>query len=122
MERTDLTPEEREAVGQPGDLVDEARVPPRPRSSSVIFSLRIDRPTFERLSVLAEERGRRFSDVAREALRAYVEPKGDSPSSRELLEAIADKLGVTPLEGSPDARPPGPRRKPRLATPSAPEP
>ena len=121
MEPTELTPEEREAVGQPGDLVDEEGVPVRPRSAKVMFSLRIDRATFERLSDLAEERGRRFSDVAREALRMYVEPKAESPSSRDLLEAIADKLGVVaPREGSPNARPSSPRRRP--ATPSGPKP
>ncbi len=123
MDRTELTAGEREAVGQPGDLVDEERVPARPRSASVMFSLRIDRATFERLSDLAEERGRRFSEVAREALRMYVEPKSESPSSRDLLEAIADKLGVVaPPEGSSSARPSSPRRRARPATPSGPKP
>lgn len=123
MNRAELTPEERAAAGQPGDLADEARIPARPRSPSVMFSLRIDRATFERLSDLAEERGRRFSDIAREALRLYVEPKTESPSTRDLLEAIADKLGVVvPPEQSPQARPSRPRRRSRPETPSAPKP
>lgn len=93
MERMDLTPTEPALVGQPGDLVDEERVPARPKSSTVMFSLRVDRKTFEALGGIAEERGRRFSDVARDALHAYVDGPSDSESYR-LLEAIAAKVGV----------------------------
>ena len=85
--------------------------------ANVMFSLRIDRATFERLNDLAEERGRRFSDVAREALRMYVEHQhrhGDrhvyAPRSRFLPDAILDRFervvrgrGVAELErGGPE--------------------
>lgn len=70
---SDLTPDEEEVVGIPGDLVNEEIVAARPRSSTVTFSLRVDRPTFDELSRIAEKRNRTFSETAREALRAYVE-------------------------------------------------
>ena len=93
MERTDLTSEERALVGRAGDLIDEEPVTARPKSSTVMFSLRVDRNTFEALSDIAEDRGRRFSDVARDALHAYVDRSSESASYR-LLEAIAAKVGV----------------------------
>ena len=97
MARTDLTPSEGAVIGHPGDLVDEDRVPARPKSSTVMFSLRVDRQTFEALSDIAEERGRRFSDVARDALHVYVDRPTDAASYR-LLEAIAAKVGVQTAE------------------------
>lgn len=102
----DLSPDEAAVRGEPGDLVDETRVPPRSGPQSAMFSLRIDRQTFEALSDLAEAQGRRFSDVARAALRAYVRPDPDH-ASRVLLEAIAAKLGVEPqlIELSSDSQP-----------------
>jgi hypothetical protein len=69
---SDLTPDEREVLGQPGDLVDEPRVPAREKSQSAMFSLRLDRATFDRINEIAEETGDRFSDVVRAALQAYV--------------------------------------------------
>lgn len=79
-ERTDLTPEERAIVGSPGDLVSEDVVPARPRSSTVMISLRIDRQTFESLNRLAEEGGRTFSEAARDALRTFVRDRADAES------------------------------------------
>jgi len=77
-ERSDLTADERGLVGMPGDLVSEEPVPQRPRASSVMVSLRIDRQTFDGLSQLAEQRGDTFSNTARDALRTYLrEPHGD---------------------------------------------
>ena len=86
----DLTPIERAAVGEPGDLVDEPEVPARSKSASAMFSLRIDRGTFERLNDLAEKDGRRFSDIARDALRKYVAERQVTDSA--TLESISRKL------------------------------
>jgi hypothetical protein len=108
-ERLDLSPDEQEVVGKPGDLVSEAAVPARPRSSTVMFSLRVDRPTFDELSRIAEKRGRTFSETAREALRVYVEGPNQDRSYR-LLEAIAEQVGLGPRElkrayhGTPSAK------------------
>ena len=71
-ERSDLTADEMEAVGKLGDLVSEEAVPARPRASSVMVSLRIDRRTFDELSRMAEQRGGTFSTTARDALRAFL--------------------------------------------------
>lgn len=95
IKSSDLTAIEKELAGGPGDLVDDQVVPARPRSSTVMFSLRVDRSTFEALSDLAEKRGRPFSEIAREALRSYVDRPIDDRSYR-VLEAIAAKLGVEP--------------------------
>ena len=90
--RPELTRAENLVVGRPGDLVDEDRVPARPKASNVMFSLRVDRKTFEALSDLAEQRGRRFSDVARDALHTYVD-RSTGDDLHRLLEAIAVKVG-----------------------------
>ena len=100
MERAKLA-SERVVVGEPGDLVDEPAVPARPRASSVMFSLRIDRGTFEALSDLADRQGRRFSDTARDALRAYVDRSGED-RLQGLVEAIATKLGVDATDVYPE--------------------
>jgi hypothetical protein len=71
-DRSDLTASENEVVGQPGDLVSEDPVAPRPRSGTVMISLRIDRPVFDELSRMSEAGGRTFSETARDALRTYV--------------------------------------------------
>ena len=71
-ERPDLTPEEARLVGEPGDLVSEDHVPARPRSETVMLSIRVERPVFDRLNEIAEASGRTFSEAAREALRAFV--------------------------------------------------
>jgi len=71
-EKSDPMAVEKSLVGRPGDLVDEEFVPSRPRSSTVMFSTRIDRRTFEALSDLAETRGRTFSETVRHALRSFV--------------------------------------------------
>lgn len=79
-ERSDLTAEEQAVVGKPGDLVSEDAIPARPRSRSVMVSLRLDRRDFDELSRLAEQDGRTFSETARKALRAYIgEPRADTP-------------------------------------------
>jgi hypothetical protein len=72
-EPSDLTADEQEVVGDPGDLVTEDAVAPRPRASSVMVSIRIDRRTFDALSTLAEHRGGTFSDTIRDALRGFLE-------------------------------------------------
>jgi hypothetical protein len=95
--RLDLAADEIEVVGMPGDLVSEPAVPARPRSSTVMLSLRLDRPTFDELSRIAEQRGRSFSETARDALRAYVEGPNQDRSYR-LLEAIAERVGLEPRE------------------------
>lgn len=69
---TDLTDEETALRGKPGDLVSEELVPGRPRASTVLVSLRIDRRTFDELGQVAEERGATFSAITRDALRAYL--------------------------------------------------
>ena len=108
-ERLDLSPDEKEVVGMPGELVSEEAVPARQRSSTVMISLRVDRPTFDELSRIAEQRGRTFSETAREALRAYVEGPNQDRSYR-LLEAIAEQVGLGPRElkrayhGTPSAK------------------
>jgi hypothetical protein len=84
--RLDLAPDEIEVVGMPGDLISEEAVPARPRSSSVMFSVRVDRPTFDELSRIAKARGKTFSEAAREALRTYVEGPGQV-RLREMGEA-----------------------------------
>jgi hypothetical protein len=71
VDRSDLTIEEREVVGSPGDLVSENSIPARSRSSSVMVSLRIDRRTFDDLTHLAEQGGQSFSELVRDALRNY---------------------------------------------------
>ena len=93
MERSDLTPEERALVGGPGDLVDDEEVPARVAAQNVMFSLRIDRRTFELLGAIAAERGRRFSDIARDALRSYVDGPTETTRYDEILTAIAQKVG-----------------------------
>jgi hypothetical protein len=65
-----------------------------------MFSLRIDRATFEALSDQAEREGRRFSDTVRDALRAHVGRSSDDQTYR-LLEAIATKLGVDATRSYP---------------------
>ena len=77
-ERLDLTREERKLLGKPGDLVTEAVVAAREPRSTVLVSLRIERPTFEGLSAMAERRGATFSNVARDALRVYLLAHGPS--------------------------------------------
>jgi hypothetical protein len=79
-DRSDLTPDERDVVGMPGDLVSEEPVSARPRSTSVMLSLRIDRQTFDELSRLADGGGRTFSETAREALRTFVREHGGGRS------------------------------------------
>jgi len=81
-EPTDLTAEEMAIVGKPGDLVSEEVVPARPHSSSVMVSLRVDRPTFDSLSRLAAGGGRTFSQTARDALRTFVRANADTPYPR----------------------------------------
>jgi hypothetical protein len=71
-DRSDLTPEERDIAGSPGDLVTEQVVPPRRRSSTVMLSLRLERAVFDELNGIARRDGRTFSEIAREALRTYV--------------------------------------------------
>lgn len=95
--RRDLAPDEEKVVGVPGDLVSEEAVVARPRSSTVMFSLRVDRTTFDELGRIAEQRGRTFSETAREALRTYVDGPIQSRSYR-LLEAIAEQVGLEPRE------------------------
>lgn len=80
---TDLTDEEKELRGEPGDLVSEEFVPGRPRASSVLVSLRVDRGTFDELGQLADERSETFSTVARDALRVYLD---SSPGRRGYPE------------------------------------
>jgi hypothetical protein len=75
-DRTDLTAEETEIVGMPGDLVSEEPVPARRRSNTVMVSIRVDRSVFDGLSRLAEAGGRTFSETAREALRRFVGEHG----------------------------------------------
>ena len=82
----------------PGDLVSEEAVPARPRSSTVMLSLRIERPTFDELSRIAERRGRSLSETAREALRAYVEgpsqdrtPSGQDPAVKAWTDAELER-------------------------------
>lgn len=90
-ERLDLTPEERELLGNPGDLVTEAIVPAREPRSTVLVSLRIDRGTFEEISTIAERRGATFSNVVRDALRAYLITHGRSSLYPEAAEARAQR-------------------------------
>jgi hypothetical protein len=71
-DRPDLTPDEARLVGQPGDLVSEDAVPARPRSDTVMLSIRVERPVFDRLNEIAEASGRTFSEAARGALREFV--------------------------------------------------
>jgi hypothetical protein len=97
-ERSDLLPDEREVVGMPGDLVTETRVPARPRASSVMVTLRVDRPTFDELGHIAKERGDTFSNTVRDALRNFLRsqprdrqyPNRDhSSAARRVSENIA---------------------------------
>lgn len=107
--RSDLTPEERAVVGEPGDLVDEGRVSPRSKSTSVMFSVRVDRATFEAISDIAEEKGLRFSEVVRDALRRHVDQ--EEIVMVRLLEEIAIKVDaiaiVSVAAGSDRALPTG---------------
>jgi hypothetical protein len=86
-EYADLTPDERALIGTPADWVTEAVVPARPKSTTTMFSLRVDRRTFDALGDIAERRGLTFSEVAREALRQYVDSGGRliSISAHELI-------------------------------------
>jgi hypothetical protein len=97
-QRSDLTPEERELVGTAGDLVSEAEVPPRDRSSTVMLSLRLDRDVFDGLGRAAESRGRTVSETAREALRRFVWDlsAGDRyPSRDESVPSVIRKVSET---------------------------
>jgi antitoxin component of RelBE/YafQ-DinJ toxin-antitoxin module len=75
-EHADLTPDERALVGNPADWLTDAVVPARPKSTTAMFSLRVDRRTFDALSDMADRRGLTFSEVVREALRQYVDSGG----------------------------------------------
>jgi antitoxin component of RelBE/YafQ-DinJ toxin-antitoxin module len=75
-DHVDLTDAERTLIGNPDNWVSEQAVPARARSSTAMFSLRVDRATFEALGQLAELRGLTFSEVARDALRQYVATGG----------------------------------------------
>lgn len=106
-ERPDLTPEERELLGQPGDLVTEAVVPAREPRSTVLVSLRVDRRTFDGLSTMAERRGATFSNVARDALRVYLlthspttsYPEADRPGAqRRVSENVLRTWNDTDLQ------------------------
>lgn len=102
-EYADLTPDERALVGNPAEWVTEAVVPARPKSTTAMFSLRVDRRTFEALSDIAERRGLTFSEVARDALRQYVDSGGRliSISAHELIiEAETVRL----VEPKPSSR------------------
>ncbi len=116
---TDLTPDERVLIGDPADWVTEAIVPARPKSTTAMFSLRVDRRTFEALSDMADRRGLTFSEVAREALRQYVDSGGRmiSISAHELvIEAQTVRL-VEPKPPSRRAAKVGTGRRPaRIAT------
>ena len=99
-ERPDLTADERELVGNPGDLISEDVVPPRQRASTVMVSLRIDRRTFDEIGRVAEERSSTFSATARDALRAFVNGQGAdrpypqghrSPASRRVSETAFER-------------------------------
>ena len=115
---TALTPDERILVGTAGDWVTEAVIPARPKSASAMFSLRVDRQTFDALGGMAEGRGLTFSEVAREALRQYVDSGGRmiSISTRELtIEAETVRfLEPAPTRGRL-TKPDKPRRQARLA-------
>ena len=118
-EHADLTPDERALVGNPADWVTEALVPARPKSTTAMFSLRVDRRTFEALGDIAERRGLTFSEVAREALRHYVDSGGRliSISAHEL---IIEAETVRVVEPKPSSRRAAKvdtgRRQARLAT------
>jgi hypothetical protein len=95
---SDLTPDEARLVGKPGDLVSEDAVPARPRASTVMVSLRVDRATFDELGRIAAERGETFSNTVRDALRAFVRRRdrdqsypeaGGARSSRRVSESAA---------------------------------
>lgn len=101
--RTDLAAHEKAVTGAQGDLVSEERVPARPRASTVMFSLRLDRPTFDALSELAEERGQTFSEAARDALRTYVGQPSKTKSGRPL-HAIAEEVGLEPYDAGRSVR------------------
>ena len=81
----------RQVVGVPSVM--------RLQSLDDCLSVWVDAPNFVRdflksRSAIAEDRGRRFSDVAREALRAYVDGTTDSARYDAILAAIAKKVGV----------------------------
>jgi uncharacterized protein (DUF4415 family) len=86
-ERDDLSPDEKEITGKPGDLASEDAVPARPRASSVMVSLRLDRRVFDELGRIAEERGETFSTTARDALRAYVRERHPDQSYPEAVHS-----------------------------------
>jgi hypothetical protein len=86
--RSNLMPHERQVAGDPGDLVSEDLVPARPRSTTVMVSLRLDRGVFDGLNRLAERNDRTFSETARDALRTYVfGPAGAGYPSRDVHSA-----------------------------------
>jgi antitoxin component of RelBE/YafQ-DinJ toxin-antitoxin module len=94
-EQAGLTPAERALIGSPADWVTEGVVPARPKSATTMFSLRVDRRTFDALSDIAARRGLTFSEVARDALRQYVDSGGRliSISTHELtVEAETVRL------------------------------
>jgi len=104
-DNSDLTADERALIGTPADWVTDAVVPARPKSTSAMFSMRVDRQTFDAIGEMAEGRGLTFSEVAREALRQYVDSGGRmiSISARELIiEAETVRLiDSAPMRGGP---------------------
>ena len=96
-EFADLTADERALVGDPAEWVTETVVPSRPKSTTAMFSLRVDRATFEALGELAQRRGLTFSEVAREALRQYV-GSGGRPISISAQELIIEARTVRLVE------------------------
>jgi hypothetical protein len=119
-EYADLTPDERALVANPAEWATDAVIPARPKSTTAMFSLRLDRRTFEALSDMAERRGLTFSEVAREALRQYVDSGGRliSISAHELtIEAESVRLvGPKPSMSTRSTKADTGRRQARLAT------
>jgi antitoxin component of RelBE/YafQ-DinJ toxin-antitoxin module len=117
--RTDLTPDEQALVGNAADWVTEAVVPPRSKSTTAMFSLRVDRRTFEALSDMAERRGLTFSEVAREALRQYVDSGGRliSISATDLfIEAETIHFVEAKAQGKREGKVFAGKRQARLAS------
>jgi hypothetical protein len=96
-----LSARERKVVGVPDDYEwgDATDHPPRPRTASVQFSLRVERSVLEGLQHLATATATSVSEVARDALERYLESGGRPAISNIHVSFPLDAGIVMQVEG-----------------------
>jgi hypothetical protein len=101
-----LSPREREVVGEPEDYEwdETVELPARIRSDMTQFSLRVERALLEGLQALAREQATSLSEIARDALDAYL-VTGGRPTISNIQVSFALDAGVlVQVEGGATAQ------------------